>query len=43
MLALNAIDLVHYQGYVLGDAYEYLIAQFASYSDKKAGEFYTPR
>ncbi len=43
MLALNAIDLVHHQGDVLGDAYEYLIAQFASDSGKKAGEFYTPR
>lgn len=27
----------------LGDAYEYLIAQFASGSGKKAGEFYTPQ
>lgn len=43
MLALNAIDLIHHQGDVLGDAYEYLIAQFASDSGKKAGEFYTPR
>lgn len=28
---------------VLGDAYEYLIAQFASGAGKKAGEFYTPQ
>ncbi|MDQ6961424.1 MAG: type I restriction-modification system subunit M [Mariprofundaceae bacterium] len=28
---------------VLGDAYEYLIGQFASGSGKKAGEFYTPQ
>lgn len=28
---------------VLGDAYEYLIGQFASGAGKKAGEFYTPR
>lgn len=28
---------------VLGDAYEYLIAQFAANSGKKAGEFYTPQ
>lgn len=28
---------------VLGDAYEYLIGQFAMESGKKAGEFYTPR
>ena len=27
----------------LGDAYEYLIKQFASESGKKAGEFYTPQ
>ena len=27
----------------LGDAYEYLIGQFAAGSGKKAGEFYTPR
>lgn len=28
---------------ILGDAYEYLIGQFAMESGKKAGEFYTPR
>lgn len=28
---------------VLGDSYEYLIAQFASGAGKKAGEFYTPQ
>lgn len=28
---------------VLGDAYEYLISQFAAGSGKKAGEFYTPQ
>lgn len=28
---------------LLGDAYEYLIAQFASGAGKKAGEFYTPQ
>ena len=27
----------------LGDAYEYLIGQFASGAGKKAGEFYTPQ
>lgn len=27
---------------ILGDAYEYLISQFASNAGKKAGEFYTP-
>ncbi|MFJ9304490.1 type I restriction-modification system subunit M [Bacillus toyonensis] len=31
------------KGDVLGDAYEYLIGQFAMESGKKAGEFYTPR
>lgn len=28
---------------ILGDAYEYLIGQFASGAGKKAGEFYTPQ
>lgn len=28
---------------ILGDAYEYLIGQFASAAGKKAGEFYTPQ
>ncbi|MCW2279777.1 type I restriction-modification system subunit M [Lactococcus lactis] len=36
MVALQRSD-------VLGDAYEYLIGQFAMESGKKAGEFYTPR
>jgi type I restriction enzyme M protein len=31
------------EGDVLGDAYEYLIGQFASGAGKKAGEFYTPQ
>lgn len=37
---LNMVDLQNED--VLGDAYEYLIGQFASDSGKKAGEFYTP-
>lgn len=37
---LNMVDLQ--EGDVLGDAYEYLIGQFASDAGKKAGEFYTP-
>ena len=28
---------------ILGDAYEYLIKHFADLTNKKAGEFYTPR
>ena len=36
MIALQKND-------ILGDAYEYLIGQFAMESGKKAGEFYTPR
>ena len=28
---------------ILGDAYEYLIGQFAAGSQKRAGEFYTPQ
>ena len=35
-------DLINTTGDVLGDAYEYLIGQFASETGKKAGEFYTP-
>ncbi len=31
------------QNDVMGDAYEYLIKQFADSTNKKAGEFYTPR
>lgn len=42
---LNKIDfeLENLDSDVLGDAYEYLIAQFASGAGKKAGEFYTPQ
>ncbi len=39
---LEAADLVNATGDVLGNAYEYLIGQFASETGKKAGEFYTP-
>ncbi len=42
MKELATLDMA-YQGDVLGDAYEYLIGQFASDSGKKAGEFYTPQ
>lgn len=28
---------------ILGQAYEYLIKQFADFTNRKAGEFYTPR
>lgn len=38
---LNMVKLQ--KGDVLGEAYEYLIGQFAMESGKKAGEFYTPR
>ena len=42
---LNQIDfeLQNSESDVLGDAYEYLISQFASSAGKKAGEFYTPQ
>lgn len=43
MKALQAIDLHEYGADALGDAYEYLIGQFAAGSGKKAGEFYTPQ
>ncbi len=36
-------DLSSDKGDVLGDAYEYLIGQFAAGAGKKAGEFYTPQ
>ena len=39
---LDGADLIHTEGDVLGNAYEYLIGQFASETGKKAGEFYTP-
>ncbi len=43
---VNLVDEVQYKdddGHdILGDIYEYLIAQFAGNSGKKAGEFYTP-
>lgn len=44
ILLFADLDMVALQkGDVLGDAYEYLIGQFAMESGKKAGEFYTPR
>ena len=45
LVHLDKIDfqLQNSQIDVLGDAYEYLISQFASGAGKKAGEFYTPQ
>lgn len=45
LLHLDKIDfqLENTELDVLGDAYEYLIGQFASGAGKKAGEFYTPQ
>lgn len=40
---INEANLINHDGDVLGDAYEYLIGQFASETGKKAGEFYTPQ
>ncbi|RLA72707.1 MAG: type I restriction-modification system subunit M [Epsilonproteobacteria bacterium] len=45
---LSHLDAIDFQigdekADVLGDAYEYLIGQFASGAGKKAGEFYTPQ
>lgn len=42
---LDAIDfdISNTEADVLGDAYEYLIGEFASGAGKKAGEFYTPQ
>lgn len=42
MKELASLEIAH-EGDALGDAYEYLIGQFASDSGKKAGEFYTPQ
>ena len=39
---LAHVDLIGHGGDVIGDAYEFLISQFASEAGKKAGEFYTP-
>lgn len=43
MKELSVLELAGHNGDALGDAYEYLIGQFASDSGKKAGEFYTPQ
>lgn len=45
---LNHLDQIDFQlqdteADILGDAYEYLIGEFASGAGKKAGEFYTPQ
>lgn len=42
MKELAHIDFNQYGADALGDAYEYLIGEFAAGSGKKAGEFYTP-
>ena len=42
MKKINGIDVLGHNGDVIGDAYEFLISQFASEAGKKAGEFYTP-
>lgn len=45
IINLSSIDFMHEDAEidVLGDAYEYLIGQFAANAGKKAGEFYTPQ
>ena len=43
MKQLAVLDVAGHAGDMLGDAYEYLIGQFATDSGKKAGEFYTPQ
>lgn len=45
MVSINDIPFLHddVDIDVLGDAYEYLISQFAANAGKKAGEFYTPQ
>lgn len=41
--AIGKLEIVKTPEDTLGNAYEYLIKQFASESGKKAGEFYTPQ
>ena len=46
LVALNGIDFGLKDAQeidILGDAYEYMISQFAAGAGKKAGEFYTPQ
>ncbi|MCP8615231.1 type I restriction-modification system subunit M [Salirhabdus salicampi] len=45
MASINDIPFLHddVDIDVLGDAYEYMISQFAASAGKKAGEFYTPQ
>lgn len=46
LLALDGIDFGLKDAHdidILGDAYEYMISQFAAGAGKKAGEFYTPQ
>jgi len=46
LTALNGIDFGLREAHdidILGDAYEYMISQFAAGAGKKAGEFYTPQ
>ncbi len=40
---IDRADLLNSDAEILGNAYEYLIGQFASETGKKAGEFYTPQ
>lgn len=40
---IDKADLLNTDAEILGNAYEYLIGQFASETGKKAGEFYTPQ
>ncbi len=40
---IDRADLLNTDSDILGNAYEYLIGQFASETGKKAGEFYTPQ
>ena len=41
--AIGNLEIVKTAKDTLGDAYEYLLGQFASETGKKAGEFYTPQ
>ena len=43
MGALASLNLDSHSGDLLGDAYEYMIGNFASDMGQKAGEFYTPQ
>ena len=43
MKQLNELNVSGHAGDILGDAYEYLISNYASNAGKSGGEFFTPQ